>query len=304
MLQVDCTSLLYLCGLGLPAVVEFFVSFNFLDKPLSKSLMATLQDFDDICSNWISNVHTDSANNVHTDSSNNVHRDSANNVHTKKDSDLKLSQDFHQKLNTTEKHTAQSTETNCSSSFYLDQKHSKILPLQNPNLSPQDFNNTRTCRTHMGGATDLSTMAHGPDTGHKLDRRTELTCEAGFVGSLLANKTDQPSACFKHLHGKHQHAPFFCSNITSLCINGSVFEDEQLGLQCLTKFLTANPNVSALSLLGGVMCNLVSDSALQVVGAHGTHMVSISLEGCDHLSSAGISSLVSCRQLSDIDFTG
>ncbi|XP_059155825.1 uncharacterized protein LOC131940922 [Physella acuta] len=351
--KVDCTSLLYLCGLGLPAVVEFFVSFNFLEKPLSKSLMATLQEFDDICTHWIHNVHTDTTTGYTT-------------------TDVEISQDFLLKLNTTEKLTAQSTETNvttekltalstetdvttekltaqstetdvttekltalntetdvttekltalntetdvttekltalnaetnCNSSFYVDEKVSKNLPLQNSNVSHQVFHNSRACWTHKGGATDQSIKTPGTDTGEKLGERREIRSEAGFVGALIANKREQPTACLKHL--KHQHVPFYHPNISSLYINGSVFEDEQLGLKCLSQFLTANPNVSALSLLGGVMCNLVSDSALHVIGAHGAHVVSISLEGCDHLTSAGITSLVGCRQLSDLDFTG
>ncbi|GFN81797.1 F-box/lrr-repeat protein 2-like [Plakobranchus ocellatus] len=102
----------------------------------------------------------------------------------------------------------------------------------------------------------------------------------------------------------HSSVPFFTSNIRELCVSGTVFADAPASHFCLRRFLMANPDLSTLCLMGGLNGQSVTDEVLTQVAETCSGLKHLSVEGCVHLTTAGVAGLVACTKLEHLDLTG
>ena len=97
---------------------------------------------------------------------------------------------------------------------------------------------------------------------------------------------------------------FFTPNIKELCISGTVFADAPASHHCFRKFLESNPGLATLRLMGGLNGQSVTDEVLAQVTETSHALRHMSVEGCLHLTTAGVAGLAACTQLEHLDLTG
>ncbi|KAH9509912.1 hypothetical protein Btru_044601 [Bulinus truncatus] len=350
--KIDCTSLLYLSGLGLPAAVQYFVSLQLPENSKSSSLLQTLSEFDDLSVkvkhllNWETKDCHDKCDN---------REDSINQQNRQQSVDHKISsnhsQDIPQDVEFIHLLTSTSQPDNSDSflamgiepsgdqvlnsteesvDHLLHHQTNRICHLTEDNQYGQKqdscgasyiFTITETCGfkdriSETTGTVQLSEKYFNdvslPDSlqrshlNNQLESET-LESETLVIKDSSLQDTSAVAGLISYPESSDSYrvrmCPFFSTVISSLCISGSVL-DEEKGLQCFEMFVSMNKSLVTLRLFGGKASNLVSDKVLELVGSHCSNLNCISLEGCDRLSSGGITKLVKCTNLNELDLTG
>jgi len=134
----------------------------------------------------------------------------------------------------------------------------------------------------------------------KLNDKHSSCNDSGIVYESFPVKYSQESK----RSGLQTKDKFFSPNILKLSVNGGLFKEELIGLQCFQRCLMSNASMNTLSLYGGTSCNFVSDNTLAVIGQHCCKLTSLCLQGCDKVTDVGLTSLANCKLLSMVDFTG
>ncbi|GFS22559.1 F-box/LRR-repeat protein 2-like [Elysia marginata] len=332
--KVDSTSLVYLSGLGLPAVVQFYLS---LEKELPearlsgkqrksktaearcKALLETLTQFEQISAqlrvetqtqvnNGNKQLQTPDSHDIVSDQQSLPGASCFNPFCSSLSSEINKGGSPDSMLNNVESALDDSGHP-LSPQMQEDESSEDTDKLGCSNLidsCSEDTKNEDFCPNHSTTQSVhklTSPLQKQSSTAEHIDTNGSSQKESYGSASLPGVSWTQTKYSTDSANTLRT-VPFFIPNIKELCISGTVFSDAPASHRCLRHFLESNPGLATLRLMGGLDGQSVNDEVLGLVTETSRALKHMSLEGCIHLTTAAVAGLAACTQLKHLDLTG
>ena len=198
-------------------------------------------------------------------------------------------------------------DDSCDSAEALDHSHSDLYASEDLNNECRHESQSRNESVSSGSSPNIQnclpdgeqdTLDKNKSSQDSLQTKSSISAAVPKISQTQTKDADISSTVSSRTE------PFFIPNIRELCVSGTVFSDAPASHHCLRRFLESNPGLTTLRLMGGLNGQSVTDEVLGQVTETSQELKHMSVEGCVHLTTAGVAGLAACKHLEHLDLTG